>query len=167
MTSFSRCSDCPLARSVLDSKQLAELLGLSPNSIASIRSRYPTKLPPPFLTRPLRWRLETVQRWIDQHEQAELKQAHDFERRIQNQSATDRREGASGLNTPLRSQTASGVEHVRRIVVRIGGELWNSILEFSRFLSPDSATILRRIRRVNVALFDGELDGRLVHGAMS
>lgn len=83
MKTYSRCADCPLARSVLDSEQLAAVLGLSPNSIASIRSRYPTRLPPPFLTRPLRWRLETVQKWMDQQEKLVTRQALEHEGRIQ------------------------------------------------------------------------------------
>ena len=51
---------------------LAALLGISPSTIPSLRSRDPHKLPPPYLTRPLRWRREGVLRWMESREQAEL-----------------------------------------------------------------------------------------------
>lgn len=51
---------------------LAALLGISPNTIPSLRSRDPQKLPPPYITRPLRWRREGVLRWMEAREQAEI-----------------------------------------------------------------------------------------------
>lgn len=56
---------------VLDTYGLAALLGISPASIPALRSRSPDKLPPPFLSRPLRWRRETVMRWMDEKERQE------------------------------------------------------------------------------------------------
>ena len=53
---------------ILDIDGLAALLGISAASIPAQRSRSPEKLPPPFLSRPLRWRRETVVRWMDQQE---------------------------------------------------------------------------------------------------
>lgn len=57
--------------SILDPKGLAGLLGISPATIPALRSRSPERLPPPFLTRPLRWRRETVVRWMDRRERQE------------------------------------------------------------------------------------------------
>jgi predicted DNA-binding transcriptional regulator AlpA len=53
---------------LLDCEGLAALLGISPASIASIRSRSPQRLPPPYLGRPLRWRRETVLSWMSAQE---------------------------------------------------------------------------------------------------
>lgn len=56
---------------VLDRAGLAELLGVSAESIKQMRSRNPLALPTPFLTRPLRWRREVVLRWMEQREREE------------------------------------------------------------------------------------------------
>ena len=55
---------------ILDVDGLAALLGISPATIPTQRSRAPHKLPPPYLTRPLRWRRETVLLWIQEQENA-------------------------------------------------------------------------------------------------
>lgn len=55
----------------LDPKGLAHLLGISPATIPALRSRNPERLPPPYLTRPLRWRRETVVRWMERRERQE------------------------------------------------------------------------------------------------
>lgn len=55
--------------SILDVDGLAALLGISSASIPSQRSRSPEKLPPPYLTRPLRWRRETVVGWMKEQEE--------------------------------------------------------------------------------------------------
>lgn len=60
---------------ILDSDGLAALLGISAASIPSIRSRSPEKLPPSYLRRPLRWRRETVMRWIQEQEEKARKRA--------------------------------------------------------------------------------------------
>lgn len=59
------------ASPILDTHGLAALLGISPASIPALRSRSPDKLPPPFLSRPLRWRRETIIRWMDERERQE------------------------------------------------------------------------------------------------
>lgn len=55
---------------ILDVDGLAALLGISPTTIPTQRSRAPHKLPPPYLTRPLRWRRTTVLLWIQEQENA-------------------------------------------------------------------------------------------------
>ena len=60
---------------VLDSAGLAALLGISVASIPSIRSRSPEKLPPPYLSRPLRWRRSTVFEWMEEQEAAARQEA--------------------------------------------------------------------------------------------
>jgi len=47
---------------------LARMLGISPATIASKRTRAPEELPPSYWDRPARWRRETVLRWIAQRE---------------------------------------------------------------------------------------------------
>lgn len=59
------------SETVLDRDGLAQLLGLSPDSIKQMRSRNPLALPAPFMNRPLRWRREAVQRWMEQREREE------------------------------------------------------------------------------------------------
>lgn len=56
---------------ILDVYGLAALLGISSASIPALRSRTPEKLPPPYLSRPLRWRRETAVRWMDEQERRE------------------------------------------------------------------------------------------------
>lgn len=56
---------------ILDPKGLAHLLGISPATIPALRSRNPERLPPPYLSRPLRWRRETVVRWMERRERVE------------------------------------------------------------------------------------------------
>lgn len=56
---------------VLDRAGLADLLGVSAESIKQMRSRNPLALPPPFMNRPLRWRREAVLRWMERREQEE------------------------------------------------------------------------------------------------
>lgn len=57
---------------VLDIDGLASLLGVSPDSIRSFRSRNPLGVPPPFMVRPhLRWRRETVIKWMEAREREE------------------------------------------------------------------------------------------------
>lgn len=63
------------ANAVLDINGLAALLGISAQSIPAQRSRTPHKLPPPFLTRPLRWRREAVVQWMQKQEQMEVARA--------------------------------------------------------------------------------------------
>lgn len=55
---------------ILDVDGLAALLGISPATISTQRSRAPHKLPPPYLNRPLRWRRATVLLWIQEQEDA-------------------------------------------------------------------------------------------------
>lgn len=55
---------------ILDVDGLAALLGISPATIPAQRSRTPHKLPPPYLSRPLRWRREAVLLWIQERENA-------------------------------------------------------------------------------------------------
>lgn len=63
------------ASAVLDIDGLAALLAISPASIPGQRCRSPEKLPPPYLTRPLRWRRETVVRWINEQEERARREA--------------------------------------------------------------------------------------------
>lgn len=58
---------------------LAALLGISPSTIPSLRSRDPHKLPPPYLSRPLRWRREGVLRWMESRELAELRRIEHYQ----------------------------------------------------------------------------------------
>lgn len=60
---------------ILDCHGLAALLGISVLSIPTQRSRSPHKLPPPYLTRPLRWRRTTVVLWMEKQERAEQDKA--------------------------------------------------------------------------------------------
>lgn len=56
---------------ILDPRGLAHMLGISPATIPALRSRNPERLPPPYLSRPLRWRRETVVRWMERRERQE------------------------------------------------------------------------------------------------
>lgn len=56
---------------VLDVAGLAELLRIPESTILTLRSRAPERLPPPFRTRPLRWRAGTAIAWMAREEQAE------------------------------------------------------------------------------------------------
>lgn len=56
---------------------LARMLGISPATIATKRTRSPEELPPSFLDRPARWRRETVLCWITQREEAASRRAHE------------------------------------------------------------------------------------------
>lgn len=69
-SSKSTSTQDPLSM-VLDAVGLAALLGISPATIPSLRSRNPAKLPPPFLTRPLRWRRDAVLKWMERREREE------------------------------------------------------------------------------------------------
>lgn len=60
-----------LHQDVLDRESLAALMGISAESIKQMRSRNPLGLPTPFMTRPLRWRRESVERWMEAREREE------------------------------------------------------------------------------------------------
>jgi hypothetical protein len=60
-----------LHHDVLDREALAALIGISAEGVKQMRSRNPLGLPPPFMTRPLRWRREAVIRWMEQREREE------------------------------------------------------------------------------------------------
>lgn len=64
----SRTSDS----AVLDVQGLASLTQIPKATILTLRSRSPERLPPPFRLRPLRWRTQTVVRWMEKQEQSEL-----------------------------------------------------------------------------------------------
>lgn len=57
---------------VLDVEALADLTHIPKATILTMRSRSPDRLPPPFRQRPLRWRMQTVVRWMESQEQTEL-----------------------------------------------------------------------------------------------
>jgi len=61
---------------------LARMLGISPATIATKRTRAPEELPPSFLDRPARWRRETVIRWIAQREADASRRAQERARPI-------------------------------------------------------------------------------------
>lgn len=56
---------------ILGPAELAAAMGLTENTIRTLRSTRPQALPTPFLTRPLRWRRESVLRWMEQREREE------------------------------------------------------------------------------------------------
>lgn len=56
---------------VLDVAGLALLLRIPESTILTLRSRAPERLPPPFRTRPLRWRAGTAVEWMAREEQVE------------------------------------------------------------------------------------------------
>lgn len=56
---------------VLDVAGLASLLSIPESTILTLRSRAPERLPPPFRTRPLRWRVGTAVEWMAREEQVE------------------------------------------------------------------------------------------------
>lgn len=56
---------------ILGPAELAAAMGLTENTIRTLRSTRPQALPTPFLTRPLRWRRESVMRWMEQREREE------------------------------------------------------------------------------------------------
>lgn len=57
-----------VAAEMLDLSGLSEMLGLSPNTILTLRTRSPDRVPTPWRTRPLRWRRATVHEWIREQE---------------------------------------------------------------------------------------------------
>lgn len=57
---------------VLDVQGFSSLAHIPKATILTLRSRSPDKLPPPFRLRPLRWRVQTVVRWMEKQEQHEL-----------------------------------------------------------------------------------------------
>ncbi len=65
-------SDRPkISIDVLDVAGLASLLRIPESTILTLRSRAPERLPPPFRTRPLRWRVGTAVEWMAREEQVE------------------------------------------------------------------------------------------------
>lgn len=66
------------ASEVLNPVGLARLLHISPASICTLRSRDPTKLPPPFMCRPLRWRRAAVIDWMKMREREEETRARNL-----------------------------------------------------------------------------------------
>ena len=56
---------------VLDVAGLSLLLHIPESTILTLRSRAPERLPPPFRTRPLRWRAGTAVEWMAHEEQVE------------------------------------------------------------------------------------------------
>jgi hypothetical protein len=70
-----------LASVVLDVQGFAVLAHIPKATILTLRSRSPDKLPPPFRLRPLRWRAETVVRWMEEQEQSELERISRIHRR--------------------------------------------------------------------------------------
>jgi hypothetical protein len=65
---------------VLDVQGFARLARIPKATILTLRSRAPDKLPPPFRLRPLRWRTQTIVRWMEEQEQAELERIARLER---------------------------------------------------------------------------------------
>lgn len=57
-----------VAAEMLDLTGLSEMLGLSPSTILTLRTRAPDRVPTPWRTRPLRWRRTTVHEWIREQE---------------------------------------------------------------------------------------------------
>jgi len=57
---------------VLDIQGFSILAQIPKATILTLRSRAPEKLPPAYWQRPLRWRVETVMRWMEKREQHEL-----------------------------------------------------------------------------------------------
>jgi len=57
---------------VLDIQGFSILAQIPKATILTLRSRAPEKLPPVYWQRPLRWRVETVMRWMEKREQHEL-----------------------------------------------------------------------------------------------
>ena len=70
-----------LESAVLDVQGFAVLAHIPKATILTLRSRSPDKLPPPFRQRPLRWRTETVVRWMEEQEQSELERISRIHRR--------------------------------------------------------------------------------------
>lgn len=56
-------------REVLDTVELAELLGTTSNALIQRRLKDASKAPPPFCLRPLLWRREAVFCWMKDQEQ--------------------------------------------------------------------------------------------------
>jgi predicted DNA-binding transcriptional regulator AlpA len=56
---------------VIDLARLASMLGLSPATILTLRSRDPERVPPAWRTRPLRWVRGEVSRWLRAQAEAE------------------------------------------------------------------------------------------------
>lgn len=57
---------------ILDVQGLSQFTHIPKATILTLRSRSPDKLPLPFRLRPLRWRVLTVVRWMENQEKHEL-----------------------------------------------------------------------------------------------
>lgn len=86
---------------ILDTAGLARLMKISPASIATLRSRDPIKVPPPFMRRPLRWRREAVLHWMQERERLEQLRID----RAYPVSMTGRVEGEVGLQAAGRRRS--------------------------------------------------------------
>lgn len=120
------------ANPLLDVHGLAALLGVSAQSIPAQRSRTPHKLPPPFLTRPLRWRREAVVQWMQKQEHMEVARA------------------AEQLRTGDRPARRRGTARVIQVCVRYGtrarGSRWSSrpaIIGIIAFRARSLGTVTR------------------------
>lgn len=67
--------------SILDPAGLSGLLGITPSALKTRRSRDPAGLPPPFICKPLRWRLTAVLEWMESQEKNALERATLISRR--------------------------------------------------------------------------------------
>lgn len=120
------------SNAVLDIHGLSALLGISAQSIPAQRSRTPHKLPPPFLTRPLRWRREAVVEWMRKQEQLEVARASE---QLRTGDRPARRRGTAGVN---------------RVCVRYGtrarGSRWSSrpaVIGIFAFRASSLGTVTR------------------------
>ena len=68
--------------SVIDVQGFARLTHIAKATILTLRSRAPDQLPPPFRQHPLRWRTQTVVRWMEKLEQRELERIARHYRRV-------------------------------------------------------------------------------------
>lgn len=70
------------ASDMLDVAGLSILLGLSPATVLTLRARAPDRVPPPWRTRPLRWRREAVMRWLADQENREQRRIEELMRPV-------------------------------------------------------------------------------------
>lgn len=63
-----------LPAGILDVAGLSHILGLSVATVFTWRSRQPEMLPPPFLSKPPRWRAVAVEKWMEDQEKKALAQ---------------------------------------------------------------------------------------------
>lgn len=67
-----KAATAPEHGGLVDIRRLASMVGVSTVTLLTWRSRSPWLLPPPINRKPLRWRVATVEAWLNKREAVEV-----------------------------------------------------------------------------------------------